>query len=226
MPRISPVWMFIVTKAPRRPLAASAPSPAACTLPSIVSFRLSPGTGRCETSLPAGGRLAEGVDLDPGDAGLAAQVFVVGVLDPFLADRVAGFEALVARLFEVFLGHLADAAEDVGGEGFVRVAAHEDALDVDAGEAAFVLFQVVDEVVADVAAQRHRHAGRQFEFFVHRLAQLRQRGVDQFAELRELGVLPGFVFGQLLRADLEREADPVGDEDVRPRGRGCCRAAR
>ena len=109
---------------------------------------------------------------------------------------------------------LADAAEDVGGKGFLRVAAHEDALDVDAGEAVFVLFQVVDEVVADVAAQQHRHAGRQFEFFVHRLAQLRQRRVDQFAELLELGVLAGFVFGQLLRADLEGEADPVGDEDV------------
>ena len=52
MPRISPVWMFIVTKAPRRPLAASAPSPALCTLPLIVSSRLSPGTGGWETSLP------------------------------------------------------------------------------------------------------------------------------------------------------------------------------
>ncbi len=53
-PRISPVSMFIVMKPPGSPLSAIAASPASWTPSSIVSFRLSPGTGRCETSLPSG----------------------------------------------------------------------------------------------------------------------------------------------------------------------------
>ena len=63
-----------------------------------------------------GRRLAERVDLDPGHARLAAQEAVVGVLDPVLADLVAGPQALVARLLQLFFGDLADVAEDVGGE--------------------------------------------------------------------------------------------------------------
>ena len=97
MPRISPLWTFIVTKAPGRPRGERA-SPAACTSGSIVSFRLSPGVGGFEIELPAGVGWPERVDLDPGQPRLAAQVAVVGVLDPALADLVARFEALVARL--------------------------------------------------------------------------------------------------------------------------------
>ena len=53
MPRISPVWMFIETKAPG-PRSASACSPALCTAGLIDSFRFLPGTGGVEVRLPPG----------------------------------------------------------------------------------------------------------------------------------------------------------------------------
>ena len=164
--------------------------------------------------LAARRRLAEGVDLDPGDARLPPQVPVVGVLDPFGTDRFAGFELPVARLLEVFFGDLADAAYDVGGEGFMRVAAHEDPLDVDPGEATLVLFQVVDEIVADVAAQGHGDPWGSRQFFVQRPPHMPQRGVCQFGQPCQLGTLARAFFGQLLGVDQQRQAGPVGDHDV------------
>ena len=53
---------------------------------------------------------------------------------PGLADLVAGVEVLVARLLELLGADLADVAEEVRAERPLRVVAHEDALDADAGE--------------------------------------------------------------------------------------------
>ena len=78
--------------------------------------------------------LPGGVDLDAGLAVDAAQQRVVGVLDPGLADVVAGLEGLEARVLELLLVDLADVAEQVGGEVALRILAHVDALDRDARE--------------------------------------------------------------------------------------------
>ena len=114
---------------------------------------------------------------------------------------------------QLFFVYLVDAAEDVGGERAVRVAAHEHPLHPDPREAVLVLFQVVDEVVADVAAHGDRRARRQQQLFVQGLAQPVRRGVDQLRELRQLAAAFGLLGGQLARVDLQREAGPVGDDD-------------
>ena len=155
---------------------------------------------------------AEGVDLDPGQPGRAAQVAVVGVLDAVLADLVARLQAPVARFLQLFFGDLADVAEDVGGQRPVRVVADEDPLDLDARKAVLVFLQVVDEVVADVATQGHRRRRRQLQFFVHRAAQVAQGAVGQLGEARELGPPLGRVGGQFARVDLQRQAGAVGDQ--------------
>ena len=65
---------------------------------------------------------------------MPAQQRVVGVLDPGLADLVAGLEVLVARVLELLLVDLADVAEHVRGQRPLRIVADVDALDRDAGE--------------------------------------------------------------------------------------------
>jgi hypothetical protein len=102
----------------------------------------------------------------------------------------------------------------VGGAAAGRVVADEDPLHRDAGEAALVLFQVVDEVVADVLAQRHRRAGRHFFGLADRPPHLAQRHVGEAAEAGQLRPLFGRVLRQFLRVELQRQAGPVRDQDV------------
>ena len=102
----------------------------------LVDRQLQAVTGgrRDRDQLAAGGRLAQRVDLDPGQARIAAQILVIGVLRPGLADLVTRFELFVADLFQLFSGDLTDVAEHVGGEGAVRVVANEDPLHRHPGE--------------------------------------------------------------------------------------------
>ena len=72
----------------------------------------------------------------------------------------------------------------------MRVVADEDALHLHPGEAALVFLQVVDEVIADVAAQGDRGAAGHRQLLVHRPAHLAQRHVGQRAEPGQLGSAP------------------------------------
>ncbi len=119
--------------------------------------RLRRGRGQ----LAARGRLAHRVHLVARRPRRPAQVLVVAVLEPFLADDFAWFGALVGPSFELFFADLAGVAEDLGGLVFLRVVADEDFFHRHAGEFPLVFFDVVDEVVADVpggssAAPRRR----------------------------------------------------------------------
>jgi hypothetical protein len=159
-------------------------------------LRLSPGVGGCETSWP------------PGVGWPSALTWIS------LADLVAGFEPFVGGFLQLFFGDLADAAEQMGGAAFVRVVADEDALDGDPGKAALILFQVVDEVIADVLAQRHRGPGGDFFLFFDRPPQLAQRHLGEVPELLQLGHFFDCVFGQFLGVQLQRQAGAVVDQDV------------
>ena len=226
MPRIWPLCTFIVTKAPGRPKEASALSPAAWTSGSIVSFRLSPGVGGSETSCPPGVGWPSALTWILVSPGSPAQVAVVAVLDPAFADLVAGLQVPVGGFLQLFFVDLADAADHVRGPGSVRVGADEDPLHGDAGEIPLVLFQVVDEVVADVLAQRHRRPRRCFFGFADRPPHLAQRHVRRACRAgpAQPAVRPG------PRAVSGCSAAAPGWCGCRPgrcpRGRGCRRAGR
>ena len=209
------MWMFIETKAPGSPRSASAASPASCTAGLIVSFRLFPGLGRGRGQLPARSRLAQRVHLVARDPRRPAQDLVVGVLEPFLADDFARFECPCTALLPALLRSTSPAwPSELGGLVFVRVVADEDLFHRDAGELALVFFDVVDEVVADVVAQRDRRpGGDDFLFFGDPLPHPRQFHVHEFADFLQLGRCFGLVFGQLRGVDLERQAGPVVDQD-------------
>ena len=100
------------------------------------------------------------------------------------------------------------------GAAAVGVVADEDPLHRDAGEVPLVLFQVVDEVVADVLAQRHRRPRRDFFLFLDRAPHPAQRHLGEAPEPLQLGPFLGWVFGQLLGVELERQAGAVVDQDV------------
>ena len=87
-------------------------------------------------------------------------------------------------------------------------------LHLDPGEALLVFLQVVDEVVADVAPQRHRRRRGQLQFFAHRAPQPARCAVGELGEAGDLGPATGFVSGQFPRVDLQRQAGAVGDESV------------
>ena len=152
--------------------------------------------------LASGRGTAEGVDLHPGLAVAPPQIAVVGVLDPVLADLVAGFQPLVAGLLELLRVDLADISEQVRAEGAVPIAAHKDALHGDAGEVGLVLLQVIDEVVVDVALQGHRGARKHLQLIVHVTPYAAQRNPGYVAEAGQLGVALAGVARQLLRIDL------------------------
>ncbi len=83
------------------------------------------------------------------------------------------------------------------------------------GKAVLVLFEVVDEVVADVAAQGHRRArGDRFALRAIVRRTWRSEHVGELGELRQLG--PALAAGRsaVSRVDLEREAGAVGDQHV------------
>src|SRR5262249_59152079 len=103
---------------------------------------------------------AERIDLNPVRPGLPAQEAVVLVLDPRLADRVAGLEAGVPRLVELLSGHLADVPKEVRRDVPLLVLAGEDPLDADAREVVLVLAQVVDVVGGQALGEDHRSARR------------------------------------------------------------------
>ncbi len=169
---------------------------------------------RLRQQLPVRGRLPERVDLDFGQSRLAAEEGVVGVLDSVLSDFVAGLEGLVLGFLELFFVDLADLAEDVGGQGPIRVVADEDPLHRDPREEMLVLLHVVDEVVANVLPQSHRGAGRGHHPFVDRLLDPVGRRVGEFGELGELG-LPSLQLGrQLVGVDLDREAGAIVDQNL------------
>ena len=159
-------------------------------------------------------RLAERVNLDPGQARTPAQVTVIGVLYPFLTDFVARLQAPVARLLQLFLADLADRAEHVRAKASVRVGANEYPLYLDPREAVLVLLQVVDEVVADVLAQGHRRRRCQLQFLVHGAAHPGQGAVGECGQPRQLGVALADAGGQFAWVDLQGEAGPVGDQDL------------
>ena len=119
-----------------------------------------------------------------------------------------------AGLLQLFFVDLADVAEQVSGQRPVRIGADEDPLRLNPREAVLVLLQVVDDVFADVAAQGDRGAGGDLEFFVHRAPQPFRGAVGEGAEPGQLFAFFDRVFGQLLGADLERQAGPVADQDV------------
>ena len=172
------------------------------------------GHWRLGDQAAVGSRLAEGVNLDPLQSRVPAEVAVVGRLDPVLADFFARLHALVLRLLQLVFVDLADVAEDMGGERSVWVCAHEYPLDRHSREAPLVFLQVVDEVVADVLAQGHGGRRCRLQLFVHRLAHPVQVAMDQARELAQLGAPLGRVGGQLARVDLERQAGAVGDDQL------------
>ena len=151
MPRIWPLWTFIVNEGAGQAEGGERAFAGGLDVGVDRQLQVVAGRRRLGDELAAGGGLAKRVDLDLGHPRFAAQVAVVAVLDPALADLVAGFQLLVGRFLQLVFVDLADAAEHVGGPGPFRVGADEDPLHGDAGELALVLFQVVDEVVADVA---------------------------------------------------------------------------
>ncbi len=170
------------------------------------------GHRRFGDELAARGRLAEGVDLDPGQARVAAQVTVEGVLGPVLADLVARLEGPVPGFFQLVFGDLADAAEHMRRPRASRVVADEHLLDLHAGKVVLVLFEVVEKVVADVAAQRHRRPRGDRFLFGDRLADLGQRHVDQLAEPGQHRLFLPRVARQFRGVDLEGEAGAVVDQ--------------
>src|ERR1700722_3193694 len=95
------------------------------------------------------------VDNDSLAARNAAQRVVVVRLEPVLADDVVGRVALVAQLFVLVFGDLADIAEDVRGERLVGIVADRVRLDVDTGEIALFLRQPRDLRRREVAREDH-----------------------------------------------------------------------
>lgn len=155
--------------------------------------------------MAARGRLTERVHLVTRDSRRAPQILVIGVLDAFLADHFARFEALVRAFFEFFFGDLAGMADDVGGLAFVGVVAEEHLFHGHAREFPLVFFDVVDDGVADVFAQRQRRARRDHGFFFFKPFQhLRQLHVDELAQSLQLSLFRPFLFGQPAGVDLER----------------------
>ena len=146
-------------------------------------------------------------------ARVAAEELVVGVLDPGFADLVARLEALELGLLQLFFVDLADVADDVGGAGAVGVVADEDPLHGDAGELVLVLFDVGDQVEADVAPQRHRGAGGDFFPVCDRPADLAQGHVRELPQPRQLGPFLSRVLGQFRGVQLQRQAGAVVDQD-------------
>ena len=127
-------------------------SPVCCRSKSSVVRTERPGTGSCPGAELFG--RPERVDGDLGRAVDAAQVLVVGALQPALADHGALLDALEALELELGVVDLADAAHELSGQRVMRVAAQELALDVDAGEALGVLDQVVAPRDVDVDLDR------------------------------------------------------------------------
>ena len=89
-----------------------------------------------------------------------AQVAVVGLLDPVLADPRAGRDAAVLAPLELVRGDLAQRAEELRAELAVGVVAQVALLDHDAGELLPVLEQVGERVLGDVGLDRHVGVGR------------------------------------------------------------------
>ena len=144
----------MATNAPGSPVDASAASPASCTLESSVSRRLSPGSaGRAR----AARRVApERVDLDPGRprAGRAGSGRTRTRSPPCrsrhrLRARGSGAPSARSAVISPTLPKSARRGSPAGSGG-------RRPADLDPGELGRVLPQVVDQLVADVLAQRHR----------------------------------------------------------------------
>ena len=136
------------------------------------------------------GRLSRGVHLHASHPVGPAQDVVIGVLDPGLPDLVARDQALVARLVELLLGDLTDVAVDLGTERPVRVVAHVNPLNRHPRVGVLVLSQVVDEVVADVALERHRVGRDILGLLVELLADRLGGHPDHRAQPGELALAP------------------------------------
>ena len=76
--------------------------------PHVVALHRAAAAPRTPSTRPLG------VDLQLGDAGLAAEGVLVGRLDAGLADLVARLVALLLALRQLLVGDLADVADDVG----------------------------------------------------------------------------------------------------------------
>ncbi len=145
---------------------------------------------------------------------MPAQELVVAVLDAVLPNLVAGLEVAVARLSQLSLADLADAAESVRRQCPVGIATDEDALHLDPGEPLLVLLQVVDEVSANVVAQDDRGAGGHLLPLGDLAENPPQRGVGQIAEAGQLSAPLRIIRRQSLQVDLKGKAGSVANQDV------------
>ena len=130
----------------------------------------------------------ERVDGDLGRAVDAAQVLVVGALEPALADHRPLRDALEALELELLVVDLADAAHELRRQGVLGVAAQELALDVDAGEALGVLDEVVAARDVDVDLDRHVGVGQRRQRLHHALLDRLGRHVQHAREALEAGL--------------------------------------
>ena len=82
------------------------------------------------------------------------------------------------------------------------------------GKRSWFSSQVVDEVVADVLAQRHRRPRRDFFAFLDRPPHFAQRHLGEVAEAGQLLAFCGRVLGQFGGVQLQRQAGPVVNQDI------------
>ena len=142
-----------------------------------------PGTGSCPGAELL--RPSQRVDGDLGRAVHAAQVLVVGALEPALADHRPLLDALEALELELGVVDLADAAHQLSGQRVMRVAAQELALDVDAGEALGMLDQVVAPRDVDVDLDRDVGVGQRRQRLHDALLDRLGRHVEHARQARE-----------------------------------------
>ena len=129
--------------------------------------------------------VAERVDDDAREAVLAAQVAVVGLLDPVLADARAGRDPAVLLLLELLGRDLAQRPEQLGRQVLVGIGAQEQLLDVDAGELVLALLEVVEGGARHVGLDRHVGVRRLRDPLDHAPVDRARRHPEHVAEAAE-----------------------------------------
>ena len=156
----------------------------------------------------------EGVDLDAGRPGLAAQVAVVGVLQAALPHDGALRHAAEARLLELARADLAHGAEDLRRQLIVGIGAQEHRLHVHARELVLALQDVVAHGGADVLLERDVGVGQQLLLLGDLADHLRLPHAQDGPQPGQQLVAPGAGRRDLVGPQLHGDRDPVVHEDA------------
>ena len=144
---------------------------------------------------------------------LAAQVRVVGRLDTRLSDRIGRLVALALELLVLSRRDLPDVAEDLRGERLIGIGAKEAVLELNAGELALVLGDVVVLVALDAPLHDHRRQ-RVVAVLVEARDHVLHADAGDDRKRAELRALGRPRLGQVRRPQHDARAGDVADEQA------------